>query len=76
MAVLAVSYANTMTADAEHQERRYFTVREAAQVCGLSMKTLRRWAENGWLPCVLVDGERRFAREHLEAVVMSLDVEE
>jgi excisionase family DNA binding protein len=59
-----------MTTDAEHQERPYLTVVEAAHLTGLSVKTLTRWAENGWLPSVLVGGEMLLSRAHFEVIVI------
>ena len=62
-----------MTGDGEREDQRYLTLAEAAHRYGLSIRTLRRWAENGWLPCVVVAGEMRLTGEHLEGIVLALE---
>ena len=62
-----------MSSAAQNEDRPYVTVVEAAKLSGLSITTLTRWAQNGWLPCVVVAGETRFARKHLEAIVAPLN---
>lgn len=46
----------------------YLSAVDAAKVLGLSPGTLRRWAREGRIPTVMIDGQRRFRRRDLDAV--------
>ena len=44
---------------------------EAAEMLGVHPETLRRWADEGKVPYVrILGGERRFASEDIEAVMV------
>ena len=61
-----------MTGDVENEQEAYLTLAEAALLYGLSLRTLTRWVDNGWLPCVMVAGKGRLVPRNLEAIVMAL----
>ncbi len=47
-------------------QREYLTPREAAQMLGVSPKTVVRWAAEGHIPSlVTLGGHRRFKREEI-----------
>ena len=51
-----------------------FTSSEAARYLGVSLATVRRWSNAGFLPGYRTPGgQRRFSREQLDAFVRSLD---
>ena len=60
-----------MTRDADAEEELYLTLPEAARLYGLSLRTLTRWVDNGWVPYVMVVGKGRLVRKNLEAFVMA-----
>ena len=54
-----------------------FTSSQAARYVGVSLATIRRWADAGHLACYRTPGgQRRFSREQLDAFVASLRGEE
>jgi excisionase family DNA binding protein len=57
-----------------HSDRQLvFTSSQAARYLGVSLATIRRWADAGHLPCYRTPGgQRRFSREQLDAFVESL----
>jgi excisionase family DNA binding protein len=60
-----------MTADAT--KRLGLTTSQAARHLGVSMSTVRRWADQGHLPTLRTPGgQRRFRPEQLDAFVASL----
>jgi excisionase family DNA binding protein len=46
----------------------YLTAAEAARLLQMSIRTITRWANAGRLPYAVVGGEKRFAREDLQAI--------
>jgi excisionase family DNA binding protein len=51
-----------------------FTSSQAARHLGVSLATIRRWADAGHLGCYRTPGgQRRFSREQLDSFVDSLD---
>lgn len=51
-----------------------FTSSQAARYLGVSLATIRRWADAGHLGCYRTPGgQRRFSREQLDSFVDSLD---
>jgi excisionase family DNA binding protein len=57
-----------------HADRQLvFTSSQAARYLGVSLATIRRWADAGHLGCYRTPGgQRRFSREQLDAFVGSL----
>ncbi|HEY7962069.1 MAG TPA: helix-turn-helix domain-containing protein [Solirubrobacteraceae bacterium] len=51
-----------------------FTSSQAARYLGVSLATIRRWADAGHLSCYRTPGgQRRFSREQLDGFIASLD---
>lgn len=51
----------------------YLSPGEVARILHVSPKTVARWADAGWLSCVLtLGGHRRFARDEIEALEAKL----
>lgn len=57
-----------------HSDRQLvFTSSQAARYLGVSLATIRRWADAGYLHCYRTPGsQRRFSREQLDDFVASL----
>jgi excisionase family DNA binding protein len=50
-----------------------FTSSQAARYLGVSLATIRRWTDAGYVSCYRTPGgQRRFAREQLDAFVTSM----
>jgi excisionase family DNA binding protein len=58
-----------------HNDRQLvFTSSQAARYLGVSLATIRRWADAGHLGCYRTPGgQRRFSREQLDGFVDSLE---
>lgn len=55
------------------EHRLVFTSSQAARYLGVSLATIRRWADAGHLACYRTPGgQRRFSREQLDNFVGSL----
>ncbi len=51
-------------------QREYLTPREAAEMLGVSRKTVVRWAAEGRIPSlVTLGGHRRFKRDEIEELL-------
>jgi excisionase family DNA binding protein len=51
-----------------------FTSSQAARYLGISLATIRRWADAGHLSCYRTPGgQRRFSRDQLDGFIASLD---
>ncbi|HVR04724.1 MAG TPA: helix-turn-helix domain-containing protein [Solirubrobacteraceae bacterium] len=60
-------------APATGDSRLVFTSSQAARYLGVSLATIRRWADAGHLACYRTPGgQRRFSREQLDGFVGSL----
>jgi excisionase family DNA binding protein len=61
-------------ANSMHSDRQLvFTSSQAARYLGVSLATIRRWADAGHLDCYRTPGgQRRFSREQLDSFVGSL----
>jgi excisionase family DNA binding protein len=58
---------------APHDRRLVFTSSQAANYLGVSLATIRRWADARHLDCYRTPGgQRRFSREQLDLFVESL----
>lgn len=56
-----------------HERQLVFTSSQAANYLGVSLATVRRWADAGYLACYRTPGaQRRFSREQLDAFTASL----
>ncbi len=55
-------------------DTEYLGPGEVARVLHVSPKTVSRWAEQGWLPClVTLGGHRRFRREDVEEIARQME---
>jgi excisionase family DNA binding protein len=55
----------------------YLTPGQAAQILGVSPKTVNRWANDGRIPCaVTLGGHRRFRADVVRALATSMGVED
>jgi excisionase family DNA binding protein len=51
----------------------YITPGEAARHLHVSPKTINRWANDGWIPCIVtLGGHSRFRREDVDAAVRQM----
>jgi excisionase family DNA binding protein len=57
----------------EDRGREYLTTADAARLLRVSPGTVHRWAREGRIPTVTIDGRRRFRREDLEAVARGMN---
>jgi len=58
-----------MSTDADPAEPEYLKPAEAARMLHISPRTIDRWADHGYLPClVTLGGHRRFPRHAILAV--------
>jgi excisionase family DNA binding protein len=56
-----------------NQTQLAFTSSQAASYLGVSLATVRRWSNDGYLRCYRTPGgQRRFSRKQLDAFVSSL----
>jgi excisionase family DNA binding protein len=56
-----------------HDRQLVFTSSQAANYLGVSLATIRRWADAGYLACYRTPGgQRRFSREQLDVFTASL----
>jgi excisionase family DNA binding protein len=61
------------TPPTHHDSQLVFTSSQAARYLGVSLATIRRWADAGHLDCYRTPGgQRRFSREQLDGFVDSL----
>jgi excisionase family DNA binding protein len=65
-----------MTANAtlpRNQRELVFTSSQAASYLGVSLATVRRWTDAGYVSCYRTPGgQRRFAREQLDEFITSM----
>jgi excisionase family DNA binding protein len=60
-------------AAAQTDSQLVFTSSQAARYLGVSLATIRRWADAGHLSCYRTPGgQRRFSREQLDSFIVSL----
>ena len=50
-------------------ESRYLTVAEAARLLGFPLRTITRWVNEGRLPHVVIEGEKRLAPDDVRAIL-------
>jgi excisionase family DNA binding protein len=56
------------------ESRLSFTTTQAAHYVGVSLGTIRRWADAGHVQCYRTPGgQRRFSREQLDSFLASLE---
>jgi excisionase family DNA binding protein len=61
------------TADPSHEHQLIFTSSQAARYLGVSLATIRRWTDAGYLSGYRTPGgQRRFSRAQLDGFVASL----
>ena len=59
---------------AAHDRQLVFTSSQAARYLGVSLATIRRWADAGHLSCYRTPGDqRRFSRDQLDGFIASLE---
>jgi excisionase family DNA binding protein len=57
----------------ENERQLMFTSSQAAKYLGVSLATIRRWADAGHLSCYRTPGgQRRFSRDQLDSFTASL----
>jgi excisionase family DNA binding protein len=63
-----------LTPTLAHNDRQLvFTSSQAARYLGISLATIRRWADAGHLSCYRTPGgQRRFSRDQLDSFIDSL----
>ncbi|MCW2957849.1 MAG: helix-turn-helix protein [Solirubrobacterales bacterium] len=67
-------YNRLMDAPARQGNRLGLTTSQAAQHLGVSLSTVRRWSDQGFLVGYRTPGgQRRFSAEQLDAFLRSLD---
>jgi excisionase family DNA binding protein len=61
------------TPDPDHESQLIFTSSQAARYLGVSLATIRRWSNAGYLTGYRTPGgQRRFSREQLDGFIESL----
>jgi len=56
-----------------NDRRLVFTSSQAARYLGVSLATIRRWTDAGYISCYRTPGgQRRFAREQLDSFITSM----
>jgi excisionase family DNA binding protein len=61
------------TSDLNHERQLVFTSSQAARYLGVSLATIRRWTDAGYLTGYRTPGgQRRFSREQLDGFIDSL----
>jgi excisionase family DNA binding protein len=67
---MSVSFSPTR---ASHEQQLVFTSSQAAGYLGISLATIRRWTDAGYISCYRTPGgQRRFSRDQLEEFVNSM----
>jgi excisionase family DNA binding protein len=62
-----------ITPDPSHERQLVFTSSQAARYLGVSLATVRRWTDAGYLTGYRTPGgQRRFSREQLDGFIDSL----
>jgi excisionase family DNA binding protein len=62
-----------ITANPNHEHQLVFTSSQAARYLGVSLATIRRWTDAGYLTGYRTPGgQRRFSREQLDGFIDSL----
>jgi excisionase family DNA binding protein len=63
-----------MPADSRHGSRLGLSTSQAARELGVSLGTIRRWADMGYLNAYRTPGgQRRFSREQIDEFIRSLE---
>lgn len=63
----------SITPDPDHESQLIFTSSQAARYLGVSLATIRRWSNAGYLTGYRTPGgQRRFSREQLDGFIESL----
>jgi len=63
----------TVMTSPQNDRQLVFTSSQAARYVGVSLATIRRWADAGHLSCYRTPGgQRRFSREQLDGFITSL----
>lgn len=63
----------SITPDPDHESQLIFTSSQAARYLGVSLATIRRWSNAGYLTGYRTPGgQRRFSREQLDGFIQSL----
>jgi excisionase family DNA binding protein len=65
--------SSTADSDHDHESQLIFTSSQAARYLGVSLATIRRWSNAGYLTGYRTPGDqRRFSREQLDGFIQSL----
>lgn len=72
----AFSNAEASEQETEIERQLVFTSSQAARYLGVSLATIRRWADAGYISCYRTPGsQRRFSRSQLDDFVASLQTQ-
>lgn len=65
--------AERLDGEGEGERQLVFTSSQAARYLGVSLATIRRWADAGYISCYRTPGsQRRFSRRQLDEFIASL----
>ncbi len=71
-----IAMADHRAAEPEGERQLVFTSSQAARYLGVSLATIRRWADAGYISCYRTPGsQRRFSRRQLDEFIASLQSE-
>ena len=68
-----IAMAEQRAEETEGERQLVFTSSQAARYLGVSLATIRRWADAGYISCYRTPGsQRRFSRRQLDEFISSL----
>jgi excisionase family DNA binding protein len=68
-----IATADHRADEADSERQLVFTSSQAASYLGVSLATIRRWADAGYVSCYRTPGsQRRFSRRQLDEFIASL----
>lgn len=69
----SIAMADQRADEPEAERQLVFTSSQAARYLGVSLATIRRWADAGYISCYRTPGsQRRFSRRQLDDFIASL----
>ena len=72
-APLGLVMSGVVTVDKDDEQADYITPGEAANVLHVSPRTVARWAQRGYIPCIVtLGGHRRLRRADVEALLKAM----
>jgi excisionase family DNA binding protein len=68
-----IALTDSQAQEPEVERQLVFTSSQAARYLGVSLATIRRWADAGYISCYRTPGsQRRFSRRQLDEFITSL----